>query len=115
MGEGGKTEIVPVGAAWMVTKATCRVFLTDLRDFLAVSLGDVLEKRTSSSAFWLRLLVEGSLIILVSKFWPPVSLEFDETFPTVPVTTATTPCKPLQDLKLCCNAIKTMLKLKTKY
>lgn len=32
---GGATEIVPVGAAWMVTKATCRVFLTDLGDFLA--------------------------------------------------------------------------------
>lgn len=46
---GGKdgvegVEIVPVGAAWMATKATCRVFLTDLRDLLAVSLGDVLEK-----------------------------------------------------------------------
>lgn len=35
----GGIEIVPVGAAWMVTKATCRVSLTDLRDFLAVSLG----------------------------------------------------------------------------
>lgn len=53
MGEKGgkKIEIVPVGAAWMVTKATCRVFLTDLRDFLAVSLGDILEKWASSSTF----------------------------------------------------------------
>lgn len=30
MGErGGKIERVPAGAAWMVTKATCRVLLTD--------------------------------------------------------------------------------------
>lgn len=33
-GERG-VEILPVGAAWTVTKATCRVFLTDLQDFLA--------------------------------------------------------------------------------
>lgn len=39
----GHVEIVPVGAAWMATKAICRVFRVDLRDFLAVSLGDVLE------------------------------------------------------------------------
>lgn len=50
-GEEGEMEIVPVGAAWTVTKATCRVFRTDLRDFLAVSLGDVWEKWASSSAF----------------------------------------------------------------
>lgn len=66
-GVGGVgVEIVPVGAAWMATKATCRVFLTDLRDFLAVSLGDVLEKWASLSAFWLRLWADGSLIILIS-------------------------------------------------
>ena len=72
---GGGIEIVPVGAAWMATKASCRVFLTDLRDFLAVSLGDVLEKWASSSAFWLRLRVEGSLIILVSYSCLPISVK----------------------------------------
>lgn len=41
---GGRVEKVPVGAAWMATKATCRIFLTDLWDFLAVSMGDALEK-----------------------------------------------------------------------
>lgn len=64
-----KIEIVPVGAAWMVTKATCRVFLTGLRDFLAVSQGDVLEKWASTSAFWLCLRVDGSLIIFISDLY----------------------------------------------
>lgn len=75
-GEGGKIEIVPVGAAWKATKANCRVFLTDLRDFLAVSLGDVLEKCATSRAFWLQLRVDRSLIILVSQICLLVSWEF---------------------------------------
>lgn len=72
MGEGGENRTS--ASRWSLDghQGNLPSFAT-VRDFLAVSLGDGLEKCATSSAFWLRLCVDKSLIILVSQPCVPVS------------------------------------------
>lgn len=60
-------EIVPVSAAWMANKATCRVCLTNLQDFLAASFGAILEIWAFLIAF-LTVTLRSLMILAINYF-----------------------------------------------